>query len=404
MGPISSYLRNNVLGLVAIFLALNAGAYAITSDEQTAPRLVTNKGLKTGSVDGRVLATNAVGTQDIQARSVGPRKMKLDNLVKYLRTDANVACPSGQVVQSVSADGNVTCVPASNGTITGISTSGGLTGGGNSGDVALGVDPSVIQNRVSGSCSGNEAVQSIGQGGGVGCQAITANGAAGGDLTGNYPNPSIGNGVVGAANVDSTEVQNRVTGSCSGNQGVQSVAQNGSVTCAAFTATGTAGGDLSGSYPNPSIGDGAVDAANFAALPGGRMTQTSCQTFPDGAIQKVTFDQLEFGQGVTFDNANDTLTVNTAGTYLVTAYAEWAQNGNGDRALIFDSSANANTSGFDARNATPQSTQGQTATQLVHLPAGTTVIVSAGQGSGGELSLINLGANCASFAVQWLGP
>ena len=31
MVSVSRYLRDNVLGLVAIFLALNAGAYAITS-------------------------------------------------------------------------------------------------------------------------------------------------------------------------------------------------------------------------------------------------------------------------------------------------------------------------------------------------------------------------------------
>jgi hypothetical protein len=343
MGSISAYLRRNVLGLVAIFLALNAGAYAITSDEGAAPRVIDNKGLRTGSVDSRVLATNAVTTPDIAPRTVGPRKIKLDNLVRYLRNEANLSCPSGEVVQSVSPDGHVTCTPAGgNGTITGISTSGGLTGGGSAGDVALGVDPSQIQSRVTGSCSGNEAVQSVGQGGGVGCGAITANGAAGGDLSGSYPNPTLGNGV--------------------------------------------------------------VDAANFASLPGGKMVQTTCQTFPNGGIEGVDFDALSYGQGVTFDDANDTLTVSTAGTYLVTAYAEWAQNGSGDRALVFDTSAGAGTSGFDSRNAVPQTTQGQTATQLVHLPAGTSLTASAGQGSGGDLSLVDLGANCASLSVQWLAP
>jgi hypothetical protein len=405
MGSISAYLRRNVLGLVAIFLALNAGAYAITSDEGAAPRVIDNQGLRTGSVDSRVLATNAVTTPDIAPRTVGPRKIKLDNLVRYLRNEANLSCPSGEVVQSVSPDGHVTCTPAGgNGTITGISTSGGLTGGGSAGDVALGVDPSQIQSRVTGSCSGNEAVQSVGQGGGVGCGAIDAAGAAGGDLTGSYPNPTLGNGVVGAANIDPAEVQNRVTGSCSGNEAVQSVGQGGGVGCGAITANGAAGGDLSGSYPNPTLGNGVVDAANFASLPGGKMVQTTCQTFPNGGIGGVDFDALSYGQGVTFDDANDTLTVSTAGTYLVTAYAEWAQNGSGDRALVFDTSAGAGTSGFDSRNAVPQTTQGQTATQLVHLPAGTSLTVSAGQGSGGDLSLVDLGANCASLSVQWLAP
>jgi hypothetical protein len=134
------------------------------------------------------------------------------------------------------------------------------------------------------------------------------------------------------------------------------------------------------------------------------MVQTSCQTVPNAGYHGLDFDGLEFGQDVSFDDANDTLTVDVAGTYLVTAYAEWAANPNGDRAVGFDTTAGAGTSGFDARSAAPSSTQGQSATQLVRLPAGTELNASAGQGSGADLSLVNFGANCASLGVQWLGP
>jgi hypothetical protein len=60
--------------------------------------------------------------------------------------------------------------------------------------------------------------------------------------------------------------------------------------------------------------------------------------------------------------------------------------------------------GFDARNGTGSTTQGQTATQLLHIPAGAVFTAQIGQGSGGNLALVDNGADCASLAVQWLGP
>jgi hypothetical protein len=41
---------------------------------------------------------------------------------------------------------------------------------------------------------------------------------------------------------------------------------------------------------------------------------------------------------------------------------------------------------------------------VVHIPAGTVFTANAAQTSGGNLTLQDLGANCASLAVQWIGP
>src|SRR5215218_7348772 len=138
MGSISKYVRQNVVGFVALFIALNAGAYAA---------ITTNSDLATGSVDSRVVAQGAITGPDIAAAAVGPHKIKLDRLVKYLQTRVNGACPAGQLVQAIADDGSVVCAAAGAGTITGVTTGGGLTGGGTAGNVALGIDPSLIQNR-----------------------------------------------------------------------------------------------------------------------------------------------------------------------------------------------------------------------------------------------------------------
>ena len=373
MGSVSRYLRQNVLGLVAIFLAMSGGADAVSA------KTVFNQDLANSSVDSRVLAAGAVAGPDLQAAAVGPKKIKLDKLVKYLQTRVNGACPETQLVQSIAADGSVICAAAGAGTITGVSTSGGLTGGGNQGAVELGIDPSVVQRRITDGCSTTQTLQSVNQNGTVACQAIPADGAAGTATL-----RSLGAG------------------------GGQAAAGNDPRLSDARTPTGSAGGELTGTFPNPALAAGSVDTTNFAPLPGGRMVQEgACQSVPNGGFPALTFNALEFGNGVTFNNAADSLTVQTAGTYLVTAYVEWDANGTGSRALGFTASGVPSGAGFDTRTGTGDTdTQGQSTMQILPLAAGTTLTANVAQtiAGGGTLPLVDFGANCASLAVQWLAP
>jgi hypothetical protein len=59
----------------------------------------------------------------------------------------------------------------SGGTVTSVGSGTGLTGGPITGSGTLSVDPTVVQNRVSGTCSGGTAIQTIGQDGSVGCSS-----------------------------------------------------------------------------------------------------------------------------------------------------------------------------------------------------------------------------------------
>lgn len=85
--------------------------------------------------------------------------------------------------------------------------------------------------------------------------SLPPNGPAGGDLAGSYPDPSLAADAVGAGEVDGSQVQRRVSGSCGPGQFFTGVAQDGAATCtsepgdiSAITAgTGLSGGAAAGS-------------------------------------------------------------------------------------------------------------------------------------------------------------
>jgi hypothetical protein len=342
-GRISGHIRSNVVGYVALFVALSGTAYA---------------------VDGPLAGQNQVGSLDI-----------IDGEVKNADLDGN-SVGTGKI-----ADGNVRSNDVADD-----STGFALTG------------TDIADESLSGSDIGFGAVESadISDGsiaaddidaGAVGTAEIFDGGVENADLAAN----SVTGGKVFPSSLTGSDVQ---TNSLSSSDIATDAVTGAEVAPAAVGASEVVNGSL-----------GTAEFAS--SIPAARVTRTVNQGILNDDETALNFNSERYDTaGVHSTSANlSRLTAPVDGIYLVTAQVQWDVNGFGNRALALVRSDGVTVARNRIMPGTdPVNAPAVNLTTVVSLSAGDFIEAVVFQNSGGNLSVLRIGQESPEFTMTWLAP
>jgi len=168
--------------------------------------------------------------------------------------------------------------------------------------------------------------------------------------------------------------------------------------------SGGAGGALSGTYPNPGLGAGVVGPANFGTIPAARLNRSTDQVLGNATYGVIGFDTESYDNSHMHDNVtnNTRLVAPIAGVYEINAGLDYA-GGSGYRYqdIVLNDATTLTQSWIDAT--TGGATEVNLATQA-NLAAGDYVTLRAYQNSGGTLDVLGGFLSSPHLEMHWVAP
>jgi hypothetical protein len=166
-----------------------------------------------------------------------------------------------------------------------------------------------------------------------------------------------------------------------------------------------AGGDLTGNYPNPGIANKAVTPSKLATVPAARATNSAPVPIPDSVITALPLDAESFDTANLHSNTvdNTRLTAPIDGIYVIGGHVSWP-SGTGDRAIFLAVTAGITFARVAATSGPAYGAEAkQTVSAVYKLNAGDYVELEAQQASGLTESIQKTDSS-PSLEMTWVGP